>query len=178
LVPSPNFYFVDEEGKKLEERIANAASELYPRFAARFGGLARTAVVEDLFEQAARNVAEYERARGAPVKDLGAFSWRVIFNRAVSLLRRNRRELPLHETGRACAAAEGSEERIEQALRLQQILMKLDPLAVEIALLKKQGFSSAEIAKAKGLTVSNVDTIMSRARARLRDLERSSSDPT
>jgi DNA-binding CsgD family transcriptional regulator len=64
----------------------------------------------------------------------------------------------------------GSVEEIERGILLREVLAQLSPEERLICVWKKAGYSSQEIAQYQGRSVSAVDTLLCRARQKIRRL--------
>jgi DNA-binding CsgD family transcriptional regulator len=64
----------------------------------------------------------------------------------------------------------GSAEEIERGILLREVLAHLSPEERLICMWKKAGYSSQEIAEYQGRSVSAVDTLLCRARQKIRRL--------
>jgi len=73
-------------------------------------------------------------------------------------------------------AEDGSPERIENGILVREALAQISDRERKIAILKKAGFSTKEIAKALDMSVSAVDTTYARLLEKLRRLLGSGSD--
>lgn len=166
---------VSETGEPLQDHIQEALNTLHPRFRRQFPVITDESVVAELLEHAGRAVARHEQV-GGPLARLHPFAWVALKNAAASWLRSSRRRvdavtLPIADarTSTDGALADySSAEHIERTVLLQQILSQMTPIEQEICLLKKAGFSSAEIAAKLGVSANAVDTAFCRARQRVK----------
>lgn len=170
---------IDKNGRLLAERIQQAMRRLVPRLKRQWPFLRDDAVVHNMVEQAGQRVSEHESKKG-PSPRLHGLAWTTLRRLAISWAR-----TPAAQFDVCCEAMpegefevmapstrEGSPERTYQAVLLHELLRALTTQERVIYAQRLHGFSSAEVAQALGLTRSNVDVTYSRARARLRDLQR------
>jgi len=140
-------------------------------------------VYTEILEHAGQLILKYESIHGA-IKRLYGFAWVVVRNVAVSRLRRGPHllEQPVAGSTEAEVALaqltteHGSPERIENGILVRQALSQISDRERKIAILKKVGFSTKEIAKALDMSVSAVDTTYARLLEKLRRLLGSGSD--
>jgi RNA polymerase sigma factor (sigma-70 family) len=140
-------------------------------------------VYTEILEQAGQLMVKYESIHGA-IKRLCGFAWVVVHNVAVSRVRRGPHllEQPIAGSAEAEAALagltaeDGSPERIENSIFVREALAQISDRERKIAILKKAGFSTKEIAKALDMSVSAVDTTYARLLEKLRRLFGSGSD--
>lgn len=105
------------------------------------------------------------------VESLRALFLRILINHAISAHRRKREraqdELPE-------PAPQGEASRAESARELGEVVAllraELSPRDLRVFMARCLGAASREVAEAEGLSVANVDQIVSRARARLKEL--------
>ncbi len=144
---------LDEFGKPLPERIQHVLEDVTPRFRRNFPMIRDEAVVIEILEQAGQQIARRE-AREGPVDQLHGFAWVTLRNVAISKLRRSPQLLERLTIGSAegahalsrCPAEESSPAAIEYRILLGEILEQLSERERMIAIWKRAGFSSAEIA--------------------------------
>jgi RNA polymerase sigma-70 factor (ECF subfamily) len=119
-------------------------------------------VAQDAFQRAFRALPRFDSQRS-----FGAWLHRIVVNRALDLLRSERRLAPLEER------EDGTLEPLEERLPDQQVLAavaRLDPdRRAVIALRYWLDYSPAEIADVLELPVGTVSSRLSRALADLRD---------
>lgn len=165
----PKFHLVDQSGKPLDERFGAVVQQLEKEFFHRFRQLRDPAVVANCVEQAALRVHMHERKRGR-VQNLRPFFLRVFSNLVRSLLRgpyHTKREAITSERALEahCGFARvGSAEQTESWIIAREALERLDQRKQEILILDALGYSCQEIARAFGMTESNVYTTLHRAR--------------
>jgi RNA polymerase sigma factor (sigma-70 family) len=165
---------VNPDGTPLDRRLARVLLRLRGRLCRDFPiGDDDVAVVEVL-EEAGRRLRARER-RAGPITNLHGFAWVTLRNVATSRLARTRTKVSLAEVTEPTLFAqlhahEGSAERIERRILLNEVLSRLAPHEREICLWKHAGVPSAAIARRQGRQVSAVDAIYSRAKRKLRDV--------
>lgn len=165
---------VNPDGTPLDRRLARVLVRLRARLCRDFPiGDDDVAVVEVL-EEAGRRLMARER-RAGPITNLHGFAWVTLRNVATSHLARTRTKVSLAEVTEPTLfaqlpAQEGSAERIERRILLNEALSRLAPHERQICLWKHAGVPSASIAQRQGRQVSAVDAIYSRAKRKLRDV--------
>ena len=158
---------LDEHGKPLDERLLKALSDLLPRFRRRFPAIQDEVEITEVFEEAARRI---EKLRG--------YAWKALQSIGVSAHRRSTMQVRVKrvesrtgpELVSRLEALDGSVEQIEREILLREIEASLTPEEARIFHLKALGFSSEEIAKARGSSVNSVDKVMSRLKHKFRAL--------
>ena len=166
---------LDSDGKPLTDRIQRALTRLLPRLRRQFPLLQDEVALTEVMEEAGRRIALREE-RGGPIEKIHGYAWVTIRSVATSRMRRGSIRLiqktlepeASHATLAAVPAALGSPEEIERAILLREVLDKLSPEEKLVCIWKKAGYSSQEIAEHQGRTVTAVDTLFSRAKAKLR----------
>lgn len=172
----PKLHLVDRLGRPLSARYSDALEPLIPRFRRRFRMIQDEALVLELFEETGSSLAEYELANG-PTSHLESFAWRCLCNRAISFLRTSRARLlqntrsiesdPHSEAGIA-VAGEWTPEVIQTVILWEQLMAPLNREERVVFIRRQAGFTSKETAAFLGTTKGNVDTMLSRARAKMR----------
>lgn len=168
--------FVDETGQPLPEHIQDALRAMLPRARREFATLRDETIFTDVMEAAGRRVVEAERRLGPLNDGLHGYCWAAVRSVAVSRLRRMREglnhatlEVPDNLGSESSASSShGSPETIEREILLREIFAMLSPEERRLALLKKAGFSSAEIGRRRGKSRESVDMMYSRVRAKIR----------
>ena len=166
---------LDESGKPLPERIQHVLDALTPKLRRKFSMIRDEVVLIEILEQAGQQIARRE-ARDGPVEQLYGFTWVTLRNVAISRLRRSPELLEGLAIGSeesavalsSLRAEESSPEVIEYNILLREVLGRLSSRERMIAIWKKAGFSSAEIAAELGMSVSCVDTKLCRLRRKVR----------
>ena len=174
---------LDPFGKPLPEHIQHALKAVTSRLRRKFSMIRDDVVYTEILEHAGQLILKYESIHGA-IKRLYGFAWVVVRNVAVSRLRRGPHllEQPIAGSTEAEVALaqltteHGSPERIENGILVRQALAQISDRERKIAILKKAGFSTKEIAKALDMSVSAVDTTFARLLEKLRRLLGSGSD--
>ena len=174
---------LDPFGKPLPEHIQHALKAVTSRLRRKFSMIRDDVVYTEILEHAGQLILKYESIHGA-IKRLYGFAWVVVRNVAVSRLRRGPHllEQPIAGSAEAevalaqLATEDGSPERIEKGILVTYIRTILLMVLRKIAILKKAGFSTKEIAKALDMSVSAVDTTYARLLEKLRRLLGSGSD--
>jgi RNA polymerase sigma factor (sigma-70 family) len=140
-------------------------------------------VLVEILEQAGEQIVDREEREGR-VQRLYGFAWVTVRNVAISKLRRSPYLLEQPTAGSAKSAAalsrltseHSSPASIEYKVLLSEVLERLSNRERMIAILKKSGFSSREIADHLGMSVSSVDTTFCRIRQKVQKLLRSRSE--
>ena len=175
--------FLDPFGKPLPEHIQHALRAVTSRLRRKFSMIRDDVVYTEILEQAGHQIVNHEAIHGT-IKRLYGFAWVVVRNVAISRMRRGPHllEQPIAgsveaETTLARLTAEdGSPERIEASILVHEALAQISDREGKIAIWKKAGFSTKEIAKELGMSVSAVDTTYARLLDKLRQLLGSGSD--
>jgi len=139
-------------------------------------------VLVEILEQAGQQIVDREERDGR-VERLYGFAWITVRNVAISRLRRSPHLLELAALGSAEGAAalsrltseQSSPASIEHEVLLSEVLERLSSRERMIAIWKKSGFSSREIADSLGMSVSSVDTTFCRIRQKVQKLLRAGS---
>jgi len=150
-------------------------NELLPKFRRRFPFLQDDAVAHEVLEEAGQRIASYEERSGS-IKKLHGFAWVTVRNVGRSRMRRPSSLVDQATLGPMESAAAlsrlpsevGNQQQIELDILLRQLLDQLTPQERMVALWRKAGFSSKQVAEHLGLTVSAVDTMLFRIRQKLR----------
>ena len=164
-----------ETGQPLDPRIARALIALMPRFRRNFLALVDDAVVTDLLEKAGRRLEAREH-RSGPLVRLHGYAWVTLRSVALSELRRGALRVAQRTVESRSGLSRlatlparfGRPEDVERATLLRELLAILSPEERLICVWKKAGFSSREIAKRQGRSPGAIDTLFSRAKAKLR----------
>jgi DNA-directed RNA polymerase specialized sigma24 family protein len=168
---------LDADGKPLDERLLKALSALLPRFRRRFPAIQDEVEITEVFEEAVRRIQKRERQAG-PIEKLRGYAWKALECIGVSFHRRSTMQVHVKrvesrtgpEIVSKLRALDGSVEQIERDILLREIESSLSPEEARIFHLKALGFSSEEIAKARGSSVNSVDKVMSRLKQKFRAL--------
>lgn len=169
--------FLDPLGKPLPEHIQQALNALTARLQRKFSMIRDDVVYTEILEQAGQQIVKHESIHGA-IKRLYGFAWVVVRNVAISRVRRGPHLLEQPITGLAEAevalarltAEDGSPERIETSILIREALAQISDRERKIAIWKKAGFSTKEIARELDMSVSAVDTTYARLLEKLRQL--------
>ena len=162
-------------GEPLDPRIAAALYRLLPRFRRQFPNLVDETVITELLERAGQRLVARENS-GGPIAKLHGYAWVTLRSVALSALRRGAfriaRTTLESDAGLSRLATVparfGRPEDVEQAALLKELLGTLSRGERFVCVWKKAGFSSQEIAKRLGCSAGAIDTIFSRAKAKLR----------
>lgn len=174
---TPPIVFADEAGQPLPEHIQIALRSMLPRLRREFSSLQDDAVIADVMETAGRKVAAAEVRHGQALGDgLYGYVWTTLRSVAVSRVRLAR-EAPNQDTREVTDKLDvadetrqsfGSPAAIERAILLREIFAMLSPAERRVAILKKAGLTSPEIAERRGTTPEAVDMMYSRVRSKIR----------
>lgn len=168
---------IDRDGALLPDHIQRVLDDLRPRLRRDFPGLQDDIALTDVMEEAGQRVALREK-RSGPIEKLHAYAWVTLRSVATSRMRLGATQL-LQRTLESDAsearlasspAVIGSAEEIERGILLREVLAHLSPEERLICVWKKAGYSSQEIAQYQGRSVSAVDTLLCRARQKIRRL--------
>ncbi|MEP7307947.1 MAG: sigma-70 family RNA polymerase sigma factor [Acidobacteriota bacterium] len=170
------FMLVDETGRPLSPHIAETLVSLVPKFRRKFPLIRDHALLTDFLEEAGRRLIKRERS--GPIEHLHGYAWVTLHSVAVSWLRLGSSRLALNTltseesttTLNTVAAIRGGPEQIEQSILGRQVLGLLSREERRVCIRRALGYSSREIAKLVGTSPGAVDTLVSRAKARLRRL--------
>jgi RNA polymerase sigma factor (sigma-70 family) len=165
--------FVDETGQPLPAHIQSALRSLLPRFRREFPTLQDEAIITDIVEAAGRKIAEAERRLGPLEDGLHGYAWVTLRSVALSRFRRvrdglNKATLEVSDNLGSASDSPGTPEAIEREILLREIFAMLTPDERRVALMKKAGYSSQEIADRRGSSAAAVDMMYSRVRAKIR----------
>jgi RNA polymerase sigma factor (sigma-70 family) len=170
---------VDASGNAFSDRIQDVLSDLLPKLVRHFPSFKDDLMATEVLEEAARRIADHERRRG-PVEKLHGFAWVTVRNVARSRMQRGsmrlQRAMLSAEESRAMLALvpsqTGSPERVEQNILLEEFFAQLPLDERMLFILKRAGFSSRQIARRRGSSVSAVDTLFCRVKEKLRKFMR------
>lgn len=137
-------------------------------------------ILVEILERAGQQIVEREEREGR-VERLYGFAWITVRNVAISMLRRSPYlfEQPIVGSPEGAvvlsrlSAEESSPASIESDVLCSQVLSRLSSRERMIAIWKRSGFSSREIAQRLGMSVSAVDTTHCRTRQKVRTILRS-----
>jgi RNA polymerase sigma factor (sigma-70 family) len=168
---------LDAEGRPLKARIQEALYALVPRLRRTFPSIRDEAVLTGILEEAGQHVAAREEREGELAK-LHAYTWVTLKNLTISRLRQPAHSIELGTIGSVegeallqnLPAEYGSPESMERTAMLREALESLSPRERMIAIWKRAGFSTKEIAAHLGVSTSSVDTAFFRIRQKLRTL--------
>jgi len=168
---------VGEDGKALDHRIQAALNRMMPRIVRQFPALQDEVALVEVMEEAGRRIAGREE-RSGPLEKLHGYAWVTVRSVATSYMRRSATRLLQKTIDPAASeallssapAVTSTASDIEQQILLREVLNRLTVAQRRICIWKRAGFSSEEIASHLGCTVAAVDTIFSRAKAKLRRL--------
>lgn len=173
----PRYTLLDEGGLPVSPNVEHALTSLVPRLLRQFPALHDEPLLIAALENAGRKIANRERQSG-PIEKLHAYAWVTLQNTAKSQLRQGRGRLAqrLLESDRhgvsldGVATGMGTAEQIERGILLREVFAHLTPGERRVCLWKQAGFTSLEIAAYRGGTAAAVDTLLSRARQKIRRL--------
>jgi RNA polymerase sigma factor (sigma-70 family) len=164
---------LDKNGQPLGERIQKALLGLLPRLRRTFSTLTDDTVVTEILEEAGHKVVAHEEEYG-PVQSLHAFCWVAVRHGAISRLRRSEGRID-RTTVKAgpeilsrTPSAYGTPEEIERKILFRQLLERLSPQEQMVAIWKRAGVSSRDIARHLGVSESAVNTMHCRIKHKLR----------
>ncbi len=165
-------HFLDAAGNPLPDRIQSVLDELLPRLRRKFSTIRDEVVLTEIMEQAGQKLLNRE-GRDGRIDQLYGFAWVTVYRVAISQLRRSPYllEQPTTEsTDRALSrltAEESSPASIEGDVLASQVLDRLSHRERMIAIWKRFGFSSREIAEKLEMSVPAVDTTFCRLRKKV-----------
>lgn len=155
------------------QRILRA---MVPRFRRQFPVFRDQAHVADALDQAAKRIARKQRRVGA-LANLHGYAWVALRRVAASWLRTGPGKLEQrlqqtrsHQVVERLTARFGTVEEIECRVLARELLSRLTGEERRVCWLRNAGFSSGEIAQRCGMSTRAIDTLLSRARSRLRPL--------
>jgi DNA-directed RNA polymerase specialized sigma24 family protein len=170
------FWLLDADGKPLEERLRNVFSRLLPKFRRRFPAFQDEAEIQNCCDEAVRRVQEKEQRSGRELEKPWGYAWTALESVGISAERTSDMQVRFKtvESGTDSGivsqlrAWDGSVEQIEQAILLRELEAMMTPEERWVFQQKALGYSSEEIARARGCSVNAVDQIMSRLRRKIR----------
>ena len=172
------FWLLDADGKPLEERLRTVFSRLLPKFRRRFPAFQDEAEIQNCCDEAVRRVQEKEQQSGRELDKPWGYAWRTLESVGISAERTNEMQVRFRTVKPRTDSAsvsqlrawEGSVQQMEQAILLRELEAMLTPEEKWVFQQKALGYSSEEIAKARGCSVNAVDQVMSRLRRKIRAL--------
>jgi len=167
-------HFLDQAGNPLPDRIQSALDELLPRLRRKFSVIRDEVVLTEIMEQAGQKLLNRE-ARGGRIDQLYGFAWVTVYRVAISKLRRSPYlvEQPTDSAERALSrltSEQSSPASIELGVLASQVLDRLSQRERMIAIWKRSGFSSREIAEKLEISVPAVNTTFCRLRQKVQKL--------
>jgi len=168
-------HFLDQAGNPLPDRIQSALDELLPRLRRKFSVIRDEVVLTEIMEQAGQKLLNRE-ARGGRIDQLYGFAWVTVYRVAISRLRRSPyllEQLTTDSAERALSrltSDQSSPASIERGVLASQVLDRLSQRERMIAIWKRSGFSSREIAEKLEMSVPAVDTTFCRVRQKAQKL--------
>ena len=168
-------HFLDQAGNPLPDRIQSALDELLPRLRRKFRVIRDEVVLTEIMEQAGQKLLNRE-ARGGRIDQLYGFAWVTVYRVAISRLRRSPYllEQPTTDSTKRALSRLTSERSspaaIERGVLASQVLDRLSQRERMIAIWKRSGFSSREIAEKLEMSVPAVDTTFCRLRQKVQKL--------
>lgn len=177
-----NLALLDESGSPLGPHIQRVLRDLVPRLQRQFPSLKDEVVLAEILEEAGRKIADHEQ-RSGPIEKLHAYAWVSVRSVATSRMRRGSMRIARatvdSEEGESVLAAlrssSGTAEQIEADILIEQLLAHLTPEERLICIWKRFGFSSREIAREQGTSVSRVNTFFHRVKRKIRNALRGTS---
>lgn len=165
---------LDANGKPFSSHVDGVLHELAPRLLRQFPALKDDAVLADVLEEAGRRIAEHER-RAGPIERLHGYAWVTIRSVATSRMRRGsmrmeRATLQGEETETVLSEIPsdvGTADDIERSILLDEVLSRLSDQERTLLMWKKAGFSSKEIARGLGTSVTAVDQLFHRVKDKI-----------
>ena len=175
MAHAPRLTLVDPHGVPFDPRIEEVVVALSARAQRQFPALRDELLLTEVLEETARRIAQRERHAG-PLEHRHGYAWVTLRSVAVSYLRRGPSRLAGRTLGRkhsesvlsTVSASAHTAAHIERAVLHREVLALLSAGERELIELQEAGFSSADIASAKGRSIASVNTACSRAKARLR----------
>jgi DNA-directed RNA polymerase specialized sigma24 family protein len=173
------YTLLDQHGRPVPARIHDALLPLIPALVKWFPVLADEVLLLDTLERAARKLCRRERLSG-PIAQIEVYAW-VVLHRTATWRTRYRdgrlAQVLLESRVRSASLPSipgriGSAEQIESAVLWREVLAHLSADERRVFLLKRDGWTSEEIAQMRGGTAASVNTLFWRARRRIRELLR------
>jgi DNA-directed RNA polymerase specialized sigma24 family protein len=170
-----NSPLVDRHGQPLSEPIQRVMRTLVPRLRREYPAFTDLALTEVL-EEVGQQVADRE-AREGPLRHMRAYAWRALQSVAASRLRRSEMrvqrgavdQLETRDADLSRLSSDlASQERIETDILLREVLALLAHEERVICILKIAGFSSREIARRLGKSVTAVNVSFWRSTRKIR----------
>jgi RNA polymerase sigma factor (sigma-70 family) len=169
--------FLDHTGNPLPDRIQSALDKLVPRLRKKFSMIRDEVILVEIMEQAGQKLLNRE-VRDGRIDQLYGFAWVTVYRVAISKLRSSPYllEQPTVDSAESASALsrltseQSSPASIERDVLVSQVLGHLSPRERMIAIWKKSGFSSREIAENLEISVSTVDTTFCRVRQKVQRL--------
>ena len=168
-------HFLDQAGNPLPDRIQSALDELLPRLRRKFSVIRDEVVLTEIMEQAGQKLLSRE-ARSGRIDQLYGFAWVTVYRVAISQLRRSPYLLEQPTTDSAeralsrLTSEQSSPASIERGVLASQVLDRLSQRERMIAIWKRSGFSSREIAEKLEISVPAVNTTFCRLRQKVQKL--------
>lgn len=167
---------LDKSGKPLSTHIERVLSRLLPRLRREFPAIQDEVTQIEIVEEAGRRVARRETQAGH-IERINGYAWVTLRSVATSRMRLGSSRLSQRTLGSEASesvlsivrAQSGTAEQIEQDILLREILELLSPDEQRVCIWKQAGFSSQEIARHRGSSVTAVDTLFSRAKQKIRN---------
>jgi RNA polymerase sigma factor (sigma-70 family) len=167
----------DVEIAEADSNVQRILQVLVPRFCREFPAFQDEARVADALDRAKKRIARGLR-RGS-VANLHGYAWVTLRHIATSWLRTGSGKLeqhldgaPSHRVIDRLGATFGTAEEIESNILARELLARLTPDKRRVCLLRSAGFTGFEIAERCRMSPSALNTLLSRARNKLRGLAR------
>jgi RNA polymerase sigma factor (sigma-70 family) len=175
---------VDEHGVPFEPRVARVLSQMRMKLQRQFPACRDELLAVDVLEEAGRRLLRRERRLG-PIANLHGYAWVTIRSVVTSKLRRGEARIVEHSVRArdldALVSAHGATRHagpdLERRVLLRQVLAGLTEDERRVCAMKAAGYTAGEIAGVVGRTITSVDTLYSRAKAKARRLTSSRRPP-
>lgn len=152
----------DRNGRAIERGLRDAIVSAVRKLKRRFQLLQDPHMAYDIAHEAAEKLSGRIADSGRP-RNVSPYAYITVRNLVLSCARRQRRIVGLEEAQEQVVLPQA-----EANILVREVLDQLSAQERQIIVLTYQGLKSAEIAAVVHTTVSNVDSIRSRVRARLR----------
>lgn len=179
MVNADRTTLVDEHGAPFEPRVAGVLTLMRVRLRRQFPACRDELLAVDVLEEAGRRLLRRERRLG-PIANLHGYAWVTVRSVITSRLRRGEariversvrvRDFDALASTHAPTGHAGVD--LERRVLLAQVLARFTEEERRVCAMKAAGYSAGEIAALMGRSVTSVDTLYSRAKARARRLVR------
>lgn len=164
-----------KDGQPLSTRIDGVLNGLLQKFRRRFPSIQDEGDLTEVFEEAASRIDKREQRSGT-IEKVNGYAWVTLRSIGLSWLRRGSSQLELRTVGSSqtvlssLRAYAGSQEEIERDILLDELTAQLTADEHAVLLLKRAGYSSAEIASRRGCSTGAIDVLLTRVRQKIRRL--------